>query len=548
VPRLVLGPVLRYAGEREATVWVEADAACEVEVLGHSAPTFCVEGHHYALVVVRGLEPGGVTEYQVSLDGERVWPEPGSEFPASVIRTVSPGQRLEIVFGSCRVAVPHEPPYTLTKDEDPRGREVDAIYALAMRMQDLPRDEWPNLLLWVGDQVYADEVSPGALQFIRSRRDVREPPGEEVADFEEYTRLYWDSWTDPALRWILSTVPSAMIFDDHDVHDDWNTSEEWVAEMRAKPWWNRRIVGAFMSYWIYQHIGNLSPDELDEDTVFCDVRDAGDGTARLREFAFLADRETAGTRWSFCRDLGSTRIIVLDSRAGRVLEPGNRSMLDDAEYEWVSEHTRGDFDHLVFATTLPILLSRAMHWFEAWNEKVCEGAWGSAFAGIGERIRQGLDLEHWGAFEKSFQRVTGLMQELGSGRRGRPPATITTLSGDVHHAYLAEVGFRRGSGVKSAVYQAVSSPFRNPLDSRERAAIRISSARATEALTRLLARSAGVQPLDLDWRFVQDATFDNQVGTLEIDGREATLRIERALPGDDGGPPALETTLERRLA
>jgi PhoD-like phosphatase len=548
VPRLVLGPVLRYASEREATVWVEADAACDVEVLGHSARTFCVEGHHYALVVVRGLEPGTVTEYGVALDGERVWPLPDSEFPPSVINTVKAGEHLEIVFGSCRVAVPHEPPYTLTKDEDPRGREVDAIYALAMRMLERPREEWPHLLLWIGDQVYADEVSPGALQFIRSRRDVREPPGEEVADFEEYTRLYWDSWTDPALRWLLSTVPSAMIFDDHDVHDDWNTSEAWVAEMRAKPWWNRRIVGAFMSYWIYQHIGNLSPDELDEDRVFCEVRDAEDSTALLREFAFLADRETRGTRWSFYRDLGSTRIIVLDSRAGRVLEPGNRSMLDDAEYDWVSEHTHGDFDHLVLASTLPILLSRAMHWFEAWNEKVCEGAWGSAFAGIGERIRQGLDLEHWGAFEKSFHRVTGLMQEVGSGRHGEPPATITALSGDVHHAYLAEVGFRRGAGMKSAVYQAVSSPFRNPLDSKERAAIRLSSAKGTEALTRVLARSAGVKPLDVNWRFVEDPTFDNQVGTLEIDGRDALVRIERALPGDGGGPPRLETTLERRLS
>ena len=27
--------------------------------------------------------------------------------------------------------------------------------------------------------------------------------------------------------------------------------------MRSKPWWEERIVGAFMSYWIYQHLGNL---------------------------------------------------------------------------------------------------------------------------------------------------------------------------------------------------------------------------------------------------------------------------------------------------
>ena len=54
-----------------------------------------------------------------------------------------------------------------------------------------------------------------------------------MADFEEYTRLYWDSWKDPTIRWLLSAVPSAMIFDDHDVHDDWNTSEAWVRKMRT---------------------------------------------------------------------------------------------------------------------------------------------------------------------------------------------------------------------------------------------------------------------------------------------------------------------------
>ena len=35
------------------------------------------------------------------------------------------------------------------------------------------------------------------------------------------------------MRWLLSTVPTAMIFDDHDVIDDWNTSRDWVAKMRA---------------------------------------------------------------------------------------------------------------------------------------------------------------------------------------------------------------------------------------------------------------------------------------------------------------------------
>ena len=84
-PQLLLGPLLRHVGERDATIWVETDRSCEVEVLGGRARTFTVAGHHYGLVVVEGLEPGGTHPYGVALDGHEVWPEPGG--PQSSIRT-----------------------------------------------------------------------------------------------------------------------------------------------------------------------------------------------------------------------------------------------------------------------------------------------------------------------------------------------------------------------------------------------------------------------------------------------------------------------------
>ena len=86
-------------------------------------------------------------------------------------------------------------------------------------------------MLFLGDQVYADETSDAMREFIASRRDIDEPPGEELKDFEEYAHLYQLAWTDPANRWLLSTLPSAMIFDDHDIRDDWNTSAD-VASAR----------------------------------------------------------------------------------------------------------------------------------------------------------------------------------------------------------------------------------------------------------------------------------------------------------------------------
>ena len=347
------------------------------------------------------------------------------------------------------MAAPHDPPHSLRKDEHPEGREVDALVAIAQRMATSDPDTWPHALLLLGDQVYADEVSPGVRDFIRSRRDPEVPPGETVADFEEYTRLYRESWGEPTIRWLLSTVPSAMIFDDHDVHDDWNTSNDWIRSMRGTGWWDRRILGGFMSYLIYQHWGNLSPRELAEDEMYRLAKDEDgvDLTDDLLDFAYHADREVEGTRWSFYRDIGPARVVMLDSRAGRVLEPGARSMVDPREMRWIEEHAHSRKDHLLLGTSLPLFLTPALHDLEAWNEAVCDGAWGRAAAWVGEKIRQGADLEHWAAFHDSFERMCRPdPRRRHAAPTASAPATIVALSGDVHHAYLAEVGFKQGHG------------------------------------------------------------------------------------------------------
>jgi hypothetical protein len=550
VSALVLGPLSRYAGRDEATVWVETDGPAEVEVRPDGAPaasarTWEVAGHHYALVHVRDLPADAATPYAVHIDGEQVWPLDDG-FPPSVLRTHGDGTTARIVFGSCRLCVPHEPPYSLTKDEDGRGREVDALRTYALRMRHTPPESWPQLLLLLGDQVYADEVSPETLEFIRSRRDTSQPPGEQIADFEEYTRLYRESWSEPVMRWLLSTVPSAMIFDDHDVHDDWNTSRDWVREMREEPWWQDRITGAFMSYAIYQHWGNLAPETLEDDEVYRAVRDGEDATRVLRDHARRADREVDGVRWSYCRDVGPTRVVMIDSRAGRVLEPGRRAMVDPDEWAWITDHVIGGHEHIVIGTSLPWLLGPGLHHVEAWSEAVCDGVWGKLASRAGEKLRQGLDLEHWSGFHDSFEALCGLLGEVAGGRRGDAPKTITVVSGDVHHAYLAEVAFSPGTYARSHVWQAVCSPFRNPLNKRERRGIRVTWSPAGRAIGRALARAAGVPDPQVQWRLVHDDPwFDNQVATLDFDGPDGEFALDKAVP--DEQDPRLERVFERKL-
>jgi len=546
--KLVIGPMLRYVSDTAATVWLETDGPCVVEILGHRGETFQVNGRHYAIVAITGLAPGGCVEYGVGLDGVACWPESDSEWPSSRICTLPRAGAFEVVFGSCRVTRPHCAPYTLSPDEHELGMGVDALAALAVRMRGAHPEDWPCMLLLLGDQVYADEVSPETAEFIRARRDVSRPPGLEVEGFEEYARLYREAWSEPTLRWLFSTLPTAMIFDDHDVHDDWNTSEAWKAKMRTEPWWPERISGALATYWIYQHLGNLAPAELQRDPLLRRVQDAADAGALLREFALEADCAGGGRQWSFARDLAGTRLVVLDGREGRILGEGHREMFDEAEWQWVTEQTTGGVDHLVIATTLPVLLPPTFHYLEAFSEAACAGAWGPQAARLSEKLRQALDLEHWAAFQRSFHRLLALTREVGAGRRGSPPASILFLGGDVHQGYLHEAAFRSSAGVRSLVYQVVCSPFRNPLVRRERIVLR--ALRRLPVLgraARRLAHAVGVTDPEAGWRLAQAPTFDNQLGTLRFEGRRVSLRIERTIPGD-GIDPDLHVTLERQLA
>ena len=76
-----------------------------------------------------------------------------------------------------------------------------------------------------------------------------------------------------------------MVVDDHDIHDDWNISAAWVEDMRELDWWAERECAGIASYWLYQFIGNLSPELLRESELLDRVREADDGWEALRDFA-----------------------------------------------------------------------------------------------------------------------------------------------------------------------------------------------------------------------------------------------------------------------
>lgn len=546
MPEVRVGPLLRHVGATDATVWVETDQPCRVEVLGNTAETFEVEGHHFAIVCITDLDPDDEHPYEVHLDGVSAWPPPDYEYPTPRIRLMPRDGSLRLMFGSCRASAPHHPPYTNQHWWHPKGKGIDVLRTYGMRMLHQPSALWPDALLMMGDQLYADQVNDDIKNLVADREVHANGPVEVLEDFEEYCIGYWDAWSDPLVRWMLSTIPTSMMFDDHEINDKWNTSQAWLDEMRQTDWYETRIIGGLMAYWIYQHLGNMSPAELSEDETYQKVTATRHGTEPIRELARQAEKDDGVSHFSMCRDLGSARLIVVDARTGRQLQPGRRQITTDEEWDWITANVDGNYEHLLFASSLPMLLPYGMHHVEAWSEAVGDGAWGKRMRGLGEKVRMVANLDHWACFQRSFRSFEDLVIDVATGRRGRAPASMVMFGGDVHHCWVSEVGLPDDTPTAGTkIWQVVCSGLRKEPSAGERIVLRLGHTRLAETLGRALVKTTKVGMPRLRWQPVTTPQFRNQVGTLEISGGEIGVRIERVT--GSWRKPRMTTVIEHKL-
>jgi hypothetical protein len=269
-----------------------------------------------------------------------------------------------------------------------------------------------------------------------------------------------------------------------------------------------------------------------------------DGTEFVRKFAAQADDDLSSVRWSYRRDIGRVRLVMVDSRSARVLQEGRRAMVDDGEWQWLRRQVlddRGAYDHLLIGSSLPWLLPHGIHDTEAWDAALGAGARGERWSRIGEKLRRAGDLEHWAACPGSFHDLARLIEDAGNGAEA--PATISVLSGDVHHAYIAEPRFDRPTDAH--VLQLTCSPLHNSVPALMRLGFRLGWSRPGRWIGRLLTRRARIDRPPIPWRRTGGPWFGNQLMTLTLRGRAARLRMDRA--GKAKGGIRLAQVLDRML-
>jgi hypothetical protein len=211
-------------------------------------------------------------------------------------------------------------------------------------------------------------------------------------------------------------------------------------------------------------------------------------------------------------------------------------MLAPGEWSWFMDRARGVHDHLVVGVSLPWLLPPSMHHVESWNERLADSRrpWVARFA---EQMRRAWDLEHWAAFRRSFDALGALFARIGSGAPDAtgnsvgaepaytPPASISVLSGDVHHSYVARARFD-DLGVRTPVHQLTCSPIHNQAPAAMRPLMNLCWNPGLASAAAVLARSAGVHRPPVRWKKLAGPYCGNAIATLEHRGRVAEVVIE----------------------
>lgn len=217
------------------------------------------------------------------------------------------------------------------------GQEEDVVGHVYPERNERWRELWRQhqelpfqLLLQGGDQLYADRVwqaVPELADWISKGRptDWQPPEGMVEAVHDFYFSMYLWLWSQPELAPILASIPSLMMWDDHDICDGWGSHSP---ERQACPAFQAVWQGARTQFALFQLAAR--PDELP----------TGIGDSSGQHFG-----------WSY--RLGDVGILCPDLRSERT----DGQVMGEAGWRWFDQALArfGDCRQVLLLSTVPVL-------------------------------------------------------------------------------------------------------------------------------------------------------------------------------------------------
>ncbi len=481
-----VGPLVRATSATSVVIWAEftqpcvvtlsvtLDASQEQHLIQVKTKTISIGGRHYAAPQLRGLEPARWYHYRLetsaltAASANQTTSTPDTAVPVlQCFRTLDEAETraenpLRVFYGSCR------------RLNQPEQDTLDALGKWLIKHSDLREQTWPHVLLLIGDQIYADTPPPPLVQ-------LRPHMKGGATSFEDFASQYSYVWTNTAsVRQALACVPTYMTCDDHEVTDGWNGTPTWRAHM-LQSGQEQVLIDGMVAYWIYQGWGNLDPQKVTHPliqimkTAEQTGEDALEALRTCIKQAVFGDTElhwhyTIPTRPPIF--VTSTRINRSSALAShndvRYAPTRIMSAQQMAELRgWLQEQQTGVS---LLVSSVPILLppfiglAEYLMGVRLWTRASAPLRWlGRQLARLQLSVAKRAGFEHWPVCATSWHE---LVQSVA-----RQTGDVVVLSGDVHFSYGVEgrpVIARRSRIPLSRLYQLVSTPIQNSLQTKER--------------------------------------------------------------------------------
>jgi hypothetical protein len=239
----------------------------------------------------------------------------------------------------------------------------------------------------------------------------------------------------------MAHLPCLMIFDDHDVTDDWNLSAQWEETAYGHPFSKRIIGNALLAYWLCQGWGN-NPDAftrlLEKTVLLSNTRQYLDSTLQDA----LIDDLLSFQNWHYVLPT-TPALVVLDTRTRRWRSEMNLKQPSGLlDWEALSELQQDLLDHpsAIIVSPAPIFGVKLIETIQ------------KVFSWCGYPLL--VDAENWMAHRGAAQVILNIF------RHSRTPGHYVVLSGDVHYSFVYEVLIRhRKAGPR--LWQITSSGIKN---------------------------------------------------------------------------------------